>query len=353
MPLHLTFCHAGPGVSGLIVSVLSALTSCNAGPVNIHIHSDMDEFLFTRLQKTILKAFNQVEVFGYRLNLEPFSKLRLDYPPIFYYRLLLPLLHPQIDEIIYLDTDLIIERNLFQMQSIASGKCKIAAVRDPIESRKCIDLSSSPPYINSGVMYLDLAKLRNDGFTFKCLSWLNIHCGRNLHHHDQDAINVFLNGEDLLLLDASWNDMLPDPRSLDNPIDRIIHIPGPFKPWNICCPIRYREKFQRYLSQFRFEDTVELIHPTNEAQAVFAANQGRGVSDFSEALRWYEAALGFRWKDKSSDHAGFLSAIQQMRGYHSLGRLRIATEIGADAFEMVGFPKNAHSPFQYANILAS
>ena len=90
-------------------------------------------------------------------------------------------------------------------------------------------------------MFLDLDALRLSDFTKHCLNWLDAHCGRGLHHHDQDAINVFLNGENLEILDRSWNDMLPDPNTIDQYVDRVIHIPGPFKPWSLYCPLSYRD----------------------------------------------------------------------------------------------------------------
>ena len=352
MTLHLALCHSGEGLVGVVVSVVSAVLSSDAQEIQIHIHSDADRAVFDRLRKFFEGFTRRVEIHVYDLDFTLLHGLKLDYMPIYYYRLLLPIIHDNLKELIYLDTDLIVERDLNFLPTTVRGKCKIAAARDPIESRKCPVLNSAPPYINSGLMFLDLDALRRSDFTKHCLTWLDAHCGRGLHHHDQDAINVFLNGENVEVLDQSWNDMLPDPTTIDHSVERVIHIPGPFKPWYVCCPIRYREKFIKYLAISGLVDLLQPVQPKNEAQAVFTANQFRIVSDYRASIEYFNLGLRYRWQSRQSDRTEFISMMQRMQILTTEGKLRLATDLGASAFELAGFPRLASSPFQYPNIIA-
>jgi lipopolysaccharide biosynthesis glycosyltransferase len=351
MKVNLAFCHQGTGIVGLAVSIVSALVSCHSSEVHVHVHSDCDPGLISHLASFFRKYSREVKISLYQLDFSVLEKYKLDYPLIYYYRLLLPQLHNDLSELIYLDTDLIIERDLSQLPEMVRAKCQIAGVRDPIESMKCKVLNTNPPYINSGLMYLNLNALRQFNFTESCLRWLNNHCGKGLTLHDQDAINVYLNGQSLALLDKSWNEILPDPRLMDNFTDRVIHITGPFKPWTLCCPIPYKTKFLRYLELCGLSEQYEPVQPVNQSQSVFVANQFRIVSDFEKSLFWFHNALRFRWLNKDSDFTHFLTEVQRMESYRAQGKLRIASQIAANAFESVGFAKDCLSPYEYPSIL--
>jgi lipopolysaccharide biosynthesis glycosyltransferase len=350
MTIHIAFCHQGRELSGLSVAIFSTLVACSNEHIHVHVHSDMVAEEEERI-KDVIAEIKGSDISFYPLNFEPLKGLKLDYTLIYYYRLLLPLLHPTIDKIIYLDTDLIVERDVSELYNEELGECSVAAVRDYIEARKCKDLGCNPPYINTGVMVLDLSKLRKSNFTLYCLKWLDTHCGRSMHHHDQDAVNVFLDGKNVKLLDHSWNLMLPDPGTIISQKDRIIHITGPFKPWNIVCPLAYRNRFQSYLASLNKTRSLCPITPANIAQAIFVANQFLNYAMFEESITAFLLALNFRWSVVVSDDPEFTESVIKMRSLISKGRIRAAAIAIAEAFEITGYSRSVVSPFQYNEIL--
>jgi lipopolysaccharide biosynthesis glycosyltransferase len=351
MSLHIAFCHQGEHFYGLTVSIASLLSSCTASKIVIHVHSDLGSEARNKLSNLVQSRFAGTEILHYPLQLHVFDNLNLDYHKIFYYRLLLPLLHPDIDKIIYLDTDLIVEKDLKELYSLDIDNLKIAGVRDYIEQRKCEDLNINPPYINSGVMLLNLQSLRSSNFSVQCIDWLNSHCGRGLHHHDQDAINVYLQLGGLLLLDPSWNDMLPRPESFLQPKNRIIHITGPFKPWHLTCPIVYRDRFIQHYRNIGLEDEIKFLTPSNLVQAVFAANQNRLHGRFQLACELYESALLMLRSENIDINRNIEQLLEQLNELLSAGRFKFAADLGASFFQKIGYAADSFSPFQYPGIL--
>jgi lipopolysaccharide biosynthesis glycosyltransferase len=351
MSLHVAFCHQGATFYGLAVSIASLLNSCSANQIVIHVHSDLEQAARDQLSFSIKSRFAGTSIRYYPLQLQIFDNFNLDYPKIFYYRLLLPLLHPDIDKIIYLDTDLIIEKDLQELYSIETIDIKIAAVRDHIEQRKCEDLKVSPPYINSGVMLMNLKALREFDFTVKCFNWLNLNCGRGLSTHDQDAINVYLQTGGVRLLNGDWNDMLPRPESFLSPKSRIIHITGPFKPWHEACPIIYQERFLNYYTTYISNEPITFLKTSNSAQTTFAANQNRLNSRFSIACQFYEQAFALLREENSALAERLEQPFERLQQLLNSGRAKCAADLGAACFQSIGYAADAVSPFQYPGIL--
>jgi lipopolysaccharide biosynthesis glycosyltransferase len=90
-----------------------------------------------------------------------------------------------------------------------------------------------PFYVNTGFLYLNLARARSIKFTEKVLH----RCDGNLYTdtgHDQRGLNQVFSGTEILpRLDQTWNLQLPVPESLDvlPRGARVPHITEPFKPW--------------------------------------------------------------------------------------------------------------------------
>lgn len=104
------------------------------------------------------------------------------------YRLYIPQLFPQLHRMLYLDSDLIVRRNISEFYKMPLGDYYIAAVID----YDCLKDVLVPEYFNAGVLLMDLDKLREFDFTLKTLTVLKY---RYLRFFDQDTINMVLNGK--------------------------------------------------------------------------------------------------------------------------------------------------------------
>lgn len=165
-----------------------------------------------------------------------------------YYRLNLPSLLPSCDKIIYLDGDIIVTKDLLQMYNIDLENNYLGGVID-VSLRRSFE--SSPKfsqshakklgipdvngYINSGVLTLNLKKMREDNLesTFGAYLIKN----PKLRYNDQDVLNATCYGK-IKLLPKEYNvfcrNYITDPSkatkySCDNPT--VIHYVGDNKPW--------------------------------------------------------------------------------------------------------------------------
>lgn len=121
------------------------------------------------------------------------------FPLSAYSRLFLTRLE-DIDKIIYFDTDSLINGNLVDLWNIDLSSKYFAGVLDFVESyyRPMIGLPSSYPYINSGMLFMNLRKMRNDGWEDKVLEMIKRYKG-SIPHHDQGIINALGNGKTVIV----------------------------------------------------------------------------------------------------------------------------------------------------------
>ncbi len=161
-------------------------------------------------------------------------------------RLYLPMLLPSADRVVYLDTDLICLADLAPLYDLVLPDSGIAArpsVKEgyatlpdlvktwarPRDRETILDelvRSGAPATLrtfNAGVLVVDLQKLRRRSFIRTTLDLV-----RRFGVNDQLAINLYTKGE-FEPLDPSWN-LFAGQDTHDAP--RIIHWPGPKKPWN-------------------------------------------------------------------------------------------------------------------------
>ena len=149
------------------------------------------------------------------------------------YRLFAPFLLPDIDKIIYLDSDLIVLDDIKKLWEFEPEY--IAGVQDPMFIKQATKNDLKHLYINSGVMVMNLKNLRQ-------INWLDrikaTQCGLyNLSLLDQDIINIALSDE-IEHLPLEWNvyaKIYPETtcamiKARQNP--KIIHWCGKEKPWN-------------------------------------------------------------------------------------------------------------------------
>lgn len=145
------------------------------------------------------------------------------FPPLVYYRLLIPESFPEYDRCIYLDSDILLRGEIGLLYDTDLQGNMIGAVEETSRKKDYADniplfgkfadmglqdycrkigLDPSLPYCNSGVLLMDSGKIRSEGMERirKALS----RAGDELLYPDQDLLNLYFH-DSILLLDPVWN----------------------------------------------------------------------------------------------------------------------------------------------------
>jgi len=124
------------------------------------------------------------------------------------YRLLIPELFPQFDKVLYLDSDIVIIRDVSHLFD-TDIECYIAGVSRELMNehmKKHVDslvLSFSDEYyFNAGVFLINTRLFTKKGIKEKCFNLLNDK--KKYAYLDQDVLNIICHG-DVLYLDERWN----------------------------------------------------------------------------------------------------------------------------------------------------
>jgi lipopolysaccharide biosynthesis glycosyltransferase len=117
-------------------------------------------------------------------------------PQIMWYRVLLPILLPQLERILYLDADIVAMSSLLPLWETPLEGQWLAAVDNVMEPhvRKHpveLGLSSENDYFNSGVLLFNLKQMRADDCTAGILEFAR-NPKMRLSWPDQDALNIVL-----------------------------------------------------------------------------------------------------------------------------------------------------------------
>lgn len=129
------------------------------------------------------------------------------FPHLVAYRLFLDQLFPELKNIIYLDGDIIVRRDLNRLKESTSDLYSVGAVADPefiknAALRKCKEMMIKT-YVNSGVMVLNLDKMRKENSAEETLEAVGKYkC--QLHFFDQDTVNYVYENK-IKLLSTRWN----------------------------------------------------------------------------------------------------------------------------------------------------
>ncbi len=177
-----------------------------------------------------------------------------------YYRISIgELLPDNIDRVLYLDCDVIIKGNIESIFLQTFDNHIVLAGNDPgIYEYKHLSIKSRRDYFNSGVMYIDLKKWRNEKIGQKCIEFINKN-PEKIILHDQDVLNAALINK--------WKRLHPkynvlsdfyDHRGADiftkteileatqNPV--ILHFNTFKKPWDFLCHHPMKSEYRKYLS---------------------------------------------------------------------------------------------------------
>ncbi|HAT55417.1 MAG TPA: glycosyltransferase family 8 protein [Lactobacillus sp.] len=227
------------GLSDTTKATLSGLSTANV------------TVTFTELKQSLSAIQDQQQNF-----------LRADFFTLtIFYRLFIADMFPQFDKAIYIDSDTVIPGNLAKLYQISLGDNLIGAAPDH-------SIEHVPPmvhyitgalgipateYINSGVLLLNLTKLRDEHFSHRFLSLLTKY-QFDCIAPDQDYLNTMCHGR-IHYLDEVWDAMPkePDYAPVANP--QLVHYNLFYKPWYFD-HIMYGDYFWQYADQTPYRDEL-------------------------------------------------------------------------------------------------
>lgn len=195
------------------------------------------------------------------------NRLRCDYFTLtIYFRLFIPTMFPQYDKGVYVDSDVVFTDDIANLFDIEIGDNLIGACND-------LSIADTPPlvaytenaigvkkheYINSGILLMNLKKMREEHFEEHFLNLLNTYHFDTIAP-DQDYLNAICNGK-IYYLDERWDTMPNDQKA---PLEKtsIIHYNLFSKPW--CYDnIQYADEFWHYAQDSGYIDEIKKCKET-------------------------------------------------------------------------------------------
>jgi lipopolysaccharide biosynthesis glycosyltransferase len=129
------------------------------------------------------------------------------FPALAVYRLFLDKIFPDMNEIIYLDSDMLVRRDLNELKQKIAADYSLAAAPDHeflknTVLRKCVEMEVKT-YVNSGMLVLNLAKMRRDNSAQATLDAIAQYKCRS-EFFDQDTVN-FVYKDKIKEISSRWN----------------------------------------------------------------------------------------------------------------------------------------------------
>lgn len=237
--IRLHFLHSGTSAPETLATLRSA------------VESGGGEFLEVRIPPAIAQRLRPHPHFGTHA----------------WMRMLLPELLGDIDRVLYLDSDVVVHDRLDALWSTPLDEQHwIAAVINPLYPHQrparlsTLGLSGPRDYFNSGVLLMDLARLRAERASEQLLDFADRFTGE-LVYPDQDVLNAVLKNR-WRAVHPRFNAQSPifDLRPAELPFESadiraarrnpaIVHFSGLFKPWMDACGHPLRRLYWSHLEQ--------------------------------------------------------------------------------------------------------
>ena len=251
------------------------------------LYQDLGADNISRLQALQTENF-KIELMPIRANMEALddrmsNRLRCDYFTLtIYFRLFIPSMFPQYDKGIYIDSDVVLTDDIAKLFDIDIGENYIGACNDlsiadipPLVAytEKAVGVNAKE-YINSGVLLMNLKKMRDDDLEGHFLSLLNKYHFDSIAP-DQDYLNAICNGK-IYYLEEKWDTMPNDAKPMLTETS-LIHYNLFSKPW--CYDgIQYEEQFWNYAQDCGFIDEIR------EFKASYTEDKKKADSECLELL---------------------------------------------------------------------
>jgi lipopolysaccharide biosynthesis glycosyltransferase len=267
-------------VPHLAVMLHSLCRHARTLPVQVHVmDGGLPEAARAYLQRVV--AMHGQGIGFIRIDVTRLQHLHLAewFTPANYYRMLLPELLPALPRVLYLDADIVVADDVAPLWRTDLGGHELGAVPNVLHPKNPQDhvfnlgLAAPRDYLNSGVLLMDLERMRETHLTQRLLEFAERH-PQLMRYADQDAFNGLLQGR-WQRLHPRWNlqttmlEVEPaaqplDPADLQEAIAHpaVVHYMGWWKPWRVWSNHPLRGLYRKY---FR-----ELPRPVYEVSKDFA-----------------------------------------------------------------------------------
>lgn len=243
-----------------------------------------------------------------------------------YYRLIIPELMPNFHKILYLDCDMVADRDVAELYELDLQGAVIGAAKDidiagqvnlnqnkwKSYATEVLGLDSPYDYFQAGVLVLDLDALRSLTTSKKMIE---LACSQSFRCHDQDVLNVICKNK-IFYLPQQWNTLMDwkesdrsrmqilkmAPRALFGEYTAarkepyLIHFAGYQKPWNTvdCDFAEYFWKYAR-LSPY-YPMLIHGIHRVIQNEGQPAPEQMRWIPKKSPLWKLVELVMPYHSK---------------------------------------------------------
>jgi lipopolysaccharide biosynthesis glycosyltransferase len=241
---------------------------------------------------------HRCELIKIPISIESFADWRLDpnshFSAAAYYRLLIPQLIPE-KRAVYLDCDLIVTCGLARLHSQDLAGAWIAGCVDPVAAPLShIPRADGDPYLNSGVLLLDLETLRSV-LPSSEIARIYSENEQLIVFPDQCLINKMAEGKKLAISE-SWNLQFHNRsrEELSELIDKndgsaILHFSGPLKPWMAWAPSRYTAFWSQYARLAGIDCATAIRQPSTLRERIMMAARYESEQQWEAASKlWQE-----------------------------------------------------------------
>lgn len=289
--IHVVYCSDNGYAPYLGVSLASILLNARADEkLNVYI---VNRGISSGNREKIasLKQIKNFSLFFLETNTELFENcfIKDGYTIETFYTLILPEILPTLDKVIYLDCDVIVRRSLAELWACDVSSVCLGAAPDLIDylpfsswkHKRYLHGKDDFCYFNSGVMVLNLEKIRVDNLFRQCIAWLEKN-GDIARYCDQDGLNACLLG-DFMRLHAKWNVQTPmywpgGARILKKRADTlsalsdpaIVHFTTGEKPWEKYSFCKWKNLFHQYRLQTPWQDSPLFDSPVPNVTVITA-----------------------------------------------------------------------------------
>lgn len=232
-----------------IIIIYQELTNENIKKIT-KLQNDNFKIEFVYMKDTLDAITDRVE-----------NRLRCDYFTLtIYFRLFIPEMFKEYDKGIYIDSDIVVPGDISELYNFELGENLIGACPDHsvVDVPEIINYMENAigvnrhKYINSGVLLMNLKKMREKKFDQRFLELLNKYHFDSIAP-DQDYLNAMCHGS-ILYLDECWDAMpIEGKKELNNP--KLIHYNLFSKPW--CYDnIPYEDYFWKYAKKSNYYNDI-------------------------------------------------------------------------------------------------
>lgn len=221
-----------------------------------------------------------------------------------YYRLFIPELYPQLDKALYLDSDLVLCRDVAQLYDVELGNDLVGAVPDGVVGnveefqlyvKNRLAIHNAHRYFNAGVLLMNLDAMRRCDFSQRFLELLNTVTFRV--GQDQDYLNVLCQNR-VRYLGFEWNTM---PTGISEGVPGLIHYNMDAKPWQRD-DVKYADHFWDAAALSGFLPQIQAIR-----KAYTPVHRERAARQTKDLI-----ALGYQQALDHQENARIHSRIQQV-----------------------------------------